>query len=79
MRNLSASDLPCTQCPTLRKTGFGVCPLLFIECFSYRADGWMAGVMRGEGQSSPRFRLYLYCRLAALVAAVLVPLWVYMR
>ena len=50
-----------------------------IECFSYRADGWMAGVMRGEVQSSPRFRLYVYCGLAALVAAVLVPLWVYMR
>lgn len=50
-----------------------------LECFSYRADDWMASVMRGEFEASPRFRLVLYSSLALVSVAVLLPLWFYLR
>ncbi len=50
-----------------------------LECFSYRADRWVGAVMRGEVQSSARFRIAVYAALALVSAAVLLPLWLYLR
>jgi membrane-bound metal-dependent hydrolase YbcI (DUF457 family) len=50
-----------------------------VECFSYRADTWLASVMRGERRSSVRFRLILYSGLLTLCVLVLAPLWLYNR
>ncbi|MGE0484036.1 MAG: hypothetical protein AB7Q81_07840 [Gammaproteobacteria bacterium] len=50
-----------------------------LECFSYRADDWMAQVMRGEYVAGPRFRLVLYGTLALVVALAVLPLVFYLR
>jgi membrane-bound metal-dependent hydrolase YbcI (DUF457 family) len=50
-----------------------------LECFSYRADDWLATVVRGQARSSPRFRLMLYGVLLAVSAVVVLPLLLYLR
>jgi len=50
-----------------------------VECFSYRADDWLAAVMRGEVTSTRRFRIVLYSVLAVVTAAVVLPLWLYLE
>ena len=49
-----------------------------VECFSFKADDWMAGVIRGEVQSTAQFRIKLYTALVIISAAILMPLWFYL-
>ncbi len=50
-----------------------------LECFSYRADDWMAAVMRGKARSSRRFRIVFYAILFGTAALTLLPLVFYLR